>query len=293
MVPSFHGDDLQSAHQVNSKYPMIIPFDETITLLQGDCLAILPTLSSQSFNCCITSPPYFNLRNYATAGQLGQEATPEEYIGNMVTVFREVKRLLRDDGTLWLNIGDCYRDKNRLLIPARLALALQADGWLLRDEIIWHKPRTTPAPVKDRTVAAHEYIYMFAKSPNYYYDYLAIEEPAKYAGDVKDFTAGTQKNVGNVSKAPGSVARRIVVRDTRRKRSVWSISPAPSRAMHFACFPPDLITPCILAGCPMDGAVLDPFGGSGTTGLVSRKLGRYATLIELNPDYISIAKDRL
>jgi site-specific DNA-methyltransferase (adenine-specific) len=276
---------------IPNDYP--IQIDSTITLLHGDCLTVLPTLPAQSFNCCITSPPYFNLRNYATAGQLGQEATPEEYIRNVVMVFREVKRLIRDDGTLWLNIGDCYRAKDRLLIPARVALALQADGWLLRDEIIWHKPRTTPAPVKDRTVAAHEYIYMFAKSSTYYYDYLSIEEPSKYAGDVKDYTAGTQKNVGNVSKAPGSVARKIVVRDTRRKRSVWSISPQPSRTMHFACFPADLITPCILAGCPPDGTILDPFGGSGTTGLVARKHGRRATLIEINQDSISIARNRL
>lgn len=268
-----------------------IQFDSSLTILEGDCLEVMKTLPDRSFYCCITSPPYFNLRNYNVAGQIGQEATPDAYIDRLVAVFREVHRLLRDDGTLWVVIGDCYIDKQRMLMPARVAMALQQDGWLLRDEIIWHKPRTTPAPVKDRTVAAHEFIHMFAKSPRYYYDYLAIEEPAKYAGDVKDYR-GTQKNVGNVSKAPGSVARRIVVRDTRRKRSVWSVSPQPYKGAHFAVFPANLIEPCVMAGCPLDGAVIDPFGGAGTTGMVAQKLGRAATLIEINPAYAELARHR-
>lgn len=263
------------------------------TLLQGDCLAVMQTLPTQSVHCCVTSPPYYNLRDYAKVGQFGHEATAAEYIVTLVQVFHEVHRLLRDDGTLWLVIGDCYADKNRLLIPARVALALQADGWIVRDEIIWHKPRTTPAPVKDRTVAAHEHVFMFVKQPSYHYDYLAIEEPAKYAGAVKDFTAGTQKNVGNVSKAPGSVARRIVVRDTRRKRSVWSVSPEPYKGAHFATFPSALIEPCILAGCPPGGIVLDPFLGAGTTALVANRCGRDCLGIELNPDYLTLAQGRL
>jgi DNA modification methylase len=188
-----------------------IQFDRAndVTIHIGDCIDILKTLPAQSVDCCITSPPYFNLRNYENSNQIGQESTVDEYLSNLVKVFSEVKRVLKDEGTLWLNIGDCYIDKNRLLIPARLAISLQNIGLILRDEIIWHKPRTTPAPVKDRTVAAHEFIYMFAKQSKYYYDYLGIEEPAKYAGAVKDYTAGTQKNVGNVSKAPGSIARRF------------------------------------------------------------------------------------
>lgn len=255
-------------------------------------MEVMKTLPAATFYCCVTSPPYYNLRNYQMAEQIGHEASPDAYILCLVSVFAEVRRLLHDQGTLWLNMGDCYIDKQRQLMPARIALALQQDGWLLRDEIIWHKPRTTPAPVKDRTVAAHEFIYMFAKTQHYHYDYLAIEEPAKYAGQVKDFTAGTQKNVGNVTKAPGSVARRIVVRDTRRKRSVWSVSPAPFKGAHFATFPPHLIEPCILAGCPINEAVLDPFGGSGTTAMVAQRLGRRATLIELNPAYVAIAEQR-
>jgi site-specific DNA-methyltransferase (adenine-specific) len=265
------------------------------TLLQGDCLTVMASLPEQSFNTCITSPPYLNLRDYAIAGQIGQEASAEEYITKLVEVFRQVRRVLRDDGTFWLNLGDCYdKNKNRQLIPARVAIALKADGWCLRDEIIWHKPRTTPTPVKDRTCAAHEFIYMFTKQPkNYYYDYLAIEEPAKYAGAIKDFSAGTQKNVGNVSKAPGGTARVIVVRDTKRKRSVWSVSPEPLKVKHFGSFPTKLIEPCVLAGCPEDGAVLDPFGGTGTTGLVAQRNRRNATLIELNPEYLQFARERL
>ena len=263
------------------------------TILTGDCLEVLKTLPDQSVNCCITSPPYYSLRDYKNENQIGQEETPQEYIQKLVIVFKEVRRVLRDDGTLWLNLGDCYKDKNRLLIPARVALALQEDGYIIRDEIIWQKPRTTPAPVKDCTCAAHEMIYMFSKQPKYYYDYLGIEEPAKFAGAVKDYTAGTQKNVGNVSKAPGSIARKIVVRETKRKRSVWSVSPQPSNIPHMAMWPADLIKPMIIAGCPELGVVLDPFGGAGTTSLVSTSLNRRSIMIELNPEYAEIARKRL
>jgi len=264
-----------------------------VTIHVGDCINILKTFSDNSIDCCITSPPYFNLRDYANSEQIGQEKTVEEYISKLIKVFLEVKRVLKEEGTLWLNLGDCYIDKNRQLIPARVAMALQENGYILRDEIIWHKPRTTPAPVKDRTVAAHEMVYMFSKQSKYYYDYLGIEEPAKYAGAIKDYSSGNQKNVGTVTKAPGSVARKIVVRDTRRKRSVWSVSPAPFKGAHSAVFPPDLITPMIISGCPEEGIVLDPFGGSGTTGLVCKELNRKAILIELNPEYAEIARKRI
>lgn len=269
-------------------------FPSTVTILQGDCIERMQTLPENHFYTCITSPPYFNLRDYDVVGQIGREATLDAYITKLVKVFTQVHRVLRPDGTLWLNLGDCYSsDKNRLLIPARAALALQTAGWCLRDEIIWTKPRTTPAPVKDRTVAAHEMVYMFTKqSKGYYYDYLAIEEPAKYPGAVKDYT-GNQKNVGKVSKAPGGVARVITVRDTKRKRSVWAVSPEPLKYKHFGSFPTRLIEPMVLAGCPEGGHVLDPFGGSGTTGVVAQRHGRFATLIELNPEYIEIARQRI
>ena len=210
----------------------------------------------------------------------------------LVSIFRKVKRVLKPDGTLWLVIGDCYLKKDRLLIPARVALALQADGWIIRDEVIWHKPRTTPTPVKDRTCAAHEMVYCFSLGPKYYYDYLGIEEPSKNAGRVVKYN-GKQKNTGLVEKAPGSVARNITIRATRRKRSVWSVSPQASKSMHTATFPIDLITPMIVAGCPIGGTVLDPFGGMGTTGLVAQSLKRKAILIELNPSYAKLSLERI
>lgn len=267
-----------------------------IEIVNKDCRIALTDMASQSVHCCVTSPPYFGLRDYGVDGQIGLEKTPDAYVAEMVAVFREVRRVLRDDGTLWLNLGDSYAEKQRLMIPARVALALQADGWWLRDEIIWHKPRTTPAPVKDRTVAAHEMIFLFAKQARYTFDYLAIEEPAAYAGLVrkagKAFRDMVVSDPNAARKRPG-VEREIVVRETRRKRSVWSVSPSPYKDAHFATFPPDLIEPCVLAGCPAGGVVLDPFFGAGTTGLVAQKHGRGCVGIEMNPEYVEIAKRRL
>lgn len=269
----------------------------------GDCLASLRDMPDASVHCCVTSPPYFGLRAYlpgdhaSKALEVGTEDTPDAYVARLVEVFREIKRVLRDDGSLWVNLGDSYdRNKSRLMIPARVALALQADGWLLRDEIVWHKPRTTPAPVKDRTVAAHEMIYLLAKRRSYAFDYLAIEEPAAYAGVTrkagKAFRDLRDCDPNAARKRPG-VDREIIVRETRRKRSVWSVSPSPYTSAHFATFPPDLIEPCILAGCPPGGTVLDPFGGSGTTAGVALKHGRNAILCELNPDYAALVPDRV
>jgi len=254
-------------------------------------------LEAGSVQTCVTSPPYFGLRDYGVDGQLGREATPEDFISALVEVFHEVHRVLADNGTLWLNLGDSYaKDKNRLLMPARVALALQQDGWVLRDEIIWHKPRTTPAPMKDRTVSAHEMLYLFAKKPRYYFDYVAIEEPAKYPGQRKKagsaFRDLQDKDPDAARKRP-SADRMIVVKDTRRKRSVWSISPSPYKQAHFATFPPDLIEPCILAGSRFGDTVLDPFGGSGTTAGVALKHGRKAVLCELNPEYAALVPARI
>lgn len=291
-------------------------------IMLGDCRETLRTLADQSVHCVVTSPPYFGLRDYGGQRlQIGREATPDEFVSAMVDVFAEVRRVLRDDGTFWLNLGDSYarnggsdrkpaapgqpsrreinrdqrvpggfREKDRLMIPARTAIALHADGWYLRDEIVWHKPRTTPAPVKDRTVAAHEMLYLFTKSPRYHYDFLAIEEPSAYAGVVKKTRSASGVEAGLDTKYAG---RDVTVRETRRKRSVWSVSPSPYKDAHFATFPPALIEPCILAGCPAGGTVLDPFFGSGTTGLVAEKLGRNWIGCELNPEYIPIAERRL
>lgn len=281
----------------------------TYWLLMGDCVEQMRRLADKSIHCCVTSPPYFGLRSYLDSAdplkpfEVGLEDTPETYVARLVDVFREVRRVLRDDGTLWLNLGDSYaKDKNRLMIPARVALALQDDGWILRDEIVWHKPRTTPSSVKDRTCAAHEMLYVFAKSAVYHYDYLAIEEPAQYAGVTRKrgkafrthgkdkallMESATQTDVGN------SEGDTLTVRETRRKRSVWSVSPQPYKQAHFATFPPNLIEPCILAGCPVDGIVLDPFGGSGTTAGVALKHGRHAVLCELNVQYESLVAARV
>lgn len=249
-------------------------------------------IEPKSVQMCVTSPPYFGLRNYGVEGQLGLEQTPEEYIAAMVEVFRCVRDVLADDGTLWLNIGDGYgKDKNRLMIPARLALALKIDGWVLRDEIVWHKPRTTPSPVVDRTCSAHEMIYMFSKRPRYFYDYLAIEEPAVSAGKVVSHVRGQEgPRAGVTAKYAG---REVTVRDTRRKRSVWSVSPSPYKGAHFATFPPALIEPCILAGSRPGDIVLDPFMGSGTTAQVAVRHGRRAIGCELNPAYIDLIHQRL
>jgi DNA modification methylase len=307
----------------------------SVSILIGDCREKLRELPDASVNCCVTSPPYFGLRDYGCEGQMGLEATPDEFVAGMVALFREVRRVLRDDGTLWLNLGDSYagswgargrgddtnaarpdleakhgtaaparngfkdmgiKPKDQMMIPARVALALQADGWWLRDEIVWHKPRTTPNPVKDRTVSAHEMVYLLSKRAIYYFDYLAIEEPADFAGSVrkagKAFRDLEQADPNAARKRPGA-DREITVRETRRKRSVWSVSPSPYTDAHFATYPPDLIEPCILAGCPTGGTVLDPFGGAGTTGLVADRLGRDAILIELNPEYAALAEKRI
>lgn len=275
----------------------------SVRILVGDCRSRLAELPDQSVHTCVTSPPYFGLRDYGHDGQIGLEQTPEAFVAELVAVFREVKRVLRDDGTLWLNLGDTYSatrwssgtgqginggtdthrsgaheknsglpDKNLIGIPWRVALALQADGWYLRQDIIWHKPMTMPEPVHDRCVRAHEYIFLMSKQAKYFYDAIAIQEPVKqptrHPVTGKEYTHA-------------------------HKRSVWSVSPKRFEGAHFATFPPDLIEPCVKAGCPSDGVVLDPFGGAGTTGLVADRLGRNAILCELNPTYAELAADRL
>lgn len=256
-------------------------------------------MAPKSVHTVVTSPPYFGLRDYGVDGQIGLEPTPDEFVAAMVDVFRSVRRVLRDDGTVWLNLGDSYaKNQQRQMIPARVALALQSDGWLLRDEIIWHKPRTTPSSVKNRCVAAHEMIYLFAKQKGYHFDYLAIEEPAKYAGQTRQkgkvFRRLRDSRVGTKNQTSQKASDEpFTVRATRRKRGVWSVSPSPYRGAHFATFPPDLIEPCVLAGCPKGGTVFDPFGGSGTTAVVALKHGRRAILSELNPDYVQMAHQRI
>ena len=272
----------------------------SLNILHGDCLDQLKTLDDQSIHTCITSPPYWGLRDYGNDDQLGLESSPDEYINNMVAVFREVKRVLRDDGTLWLNLGDTYGrgvktnlpKKNLLGMPWRVALALQADGWILRQDIIWHKPNPMPESVRDRCTKAHEYIFLMAKQQKYYFDNDAIKEDAKYPnGPIAP--EKIKKGVGMHGMHTREGLSKLGARDKRNKRSVWKVTTKPFKEAHFATFPMDLIEPCVLAGSPVDGWVLDPFGGAGTTGLVADKHKRHAVLIEISKDYIEMAKKRM
>ena len=262
-------------------------------LLIGDALDTLHTLKAQSVHCCVTSPPYWGLRDYGHDGQIGLEATPQEYVAKMVEVFREVRRVLVCDGSLWLNLGDCYEDKNLVGIPWRVALALQADGWYLRSDIIWHKPNPMPESVTDRPTRAHEYIFLLTKSRSYYYDADAIREPA-----VREGSGNKERKVS----AEGERQRRNTHLGSsipwtndgtgRNRRDVWTINSKPYSGAHFAVFPPTLIKPCILAGCPVGGVVLDPFLGSGTTARAAMDLGRQWVGIELNADYQPLIEER-
>lgn len=252
----------------------------------GDCRETMRRWAADGIKAqmCVTSPPYFGLRDYGHEGQIGLEQTPDEYIAAMVEVFRCVRDVLADDGTLWINIGDSYKNKNRLLIPERLALALSGDGWIARDQIVWHKPRTTPSGVKDRTVASHEIIYLFAKQSSYYFNVMAIEEPAAYPNQKRKKTTAFRLAGQNGEIACGA---------TRRKRSVWSVNPEAYEGAHFATFPPALIEPCILAGSKPSDIVLDPFMGSGTTAQVALQHDRQYIGCELNNDYKKLQDERL
>jgi DNA modification methylase len=351
----------------------------TVRILNGDCRNMLATLPDESVHCVVTSPPYWGLRDYGVVGQLGMEATYQEHIAVMVDVFREVRRVLRGDGTLWLNYGDTYastvngrsaadvkaltdddrtfrdkpfstvqgtlKPKDLCGIPWRVAFALQDDGWWLRQDIIWSKPNPMPESIRDRCTKAHEYIFMMSKSARYFYDQEAIKEPMSMSSverltqptidsqrgsdRVPGETNGNMKAVGKIDKQRGHGRRHagfnerwkasqefkpsgayghgagrndgdnhpsggfIAPGGLRNKRSVWTVATQPFTDAHFATFPPDLIEPCIKAGCPAGGTVLDPFGGAGTTGLVADRLGRNAILIELNPAYAAMAERRI
>ena len=297
-------------------------------ILIGDVREKLKELPDQSVHCVVTSPPYWGLRDYGEDGQIGMEDTPEEFVANLVGVFREVWRVLRDDGTLWLNLGDSYagsgkgrnpdgtvhvsamiakqgssagtvmgnvkgglvpdglKPKDLVGIPWRVAFALQAEGWYLRQDIIWHKPNPMPESVTDRCTKSHEYIFLLSKSRQYYFDNEAIKEPAKYAGD--DRGSRTDNRRGTIMNSISGITA-----ETRNKRDVWTVTTRPFKGAHFATFPPQLIEPCILAGCPPDGTVLDPFFGAGTTGLVAQEHGRNWIGCELNPVYAEMASKRI
>ena len=295
----------------------------TVNLVLGDCRNVLPTLPAGSVHCCVTSPPYFGLRDYGHENQIGLERTAEAFVQELVEVFREVRRVLRDDGTLWLNLGDSYnanrgastsisdgtagrghpthrrglttptlKNKDLIGIPWRVAFALQSDGWYLRQDIIWHKPNPMPESVKDRCTRAHEYIFMLTKSAKYYYDAGAIKEPSVMRPQ--------NRNTKRSEHPKGDSGRGAHVRpeggtsyESRNRRSVWTVATKSYKGAHFATFPPKLIEPCILAGCPAGGTVLDPFMGSGTTAAVSLQHGRQFVGVELNPEYLELARRRV
>jgi len=299
--------------------------DPRYRIIEGDCIKGMKTLPEASVQTCITSPPYFGLRDYGNGDQIGLEETPDQYVAKMVEVFREVRRVLRDDGTVWLNLGDSYsaggrgggqdgsiqqgnkgsvtgavfgtwkvegfKNKNLLGIPWRVAFALQADGWYLRQDIIWSKPNPMPESVTDRCTKAHEYIFLLSKSQKYYYDHDVIKEPAVMASGKSGF--GGPKLNSNEKAHTNELGKAWEKTTTRNKRSVWTVTTKPFRGAHFATFPKDLIEPCVLAGCPEGGTVLDPFTGSGTTCVVSLKHGRNFIGTELNPEYIKIATERI
>lgn len=319
-----------------------------MSIIVGDTRLVLPNLPDEVFHTCVTSPPYFGLRDYGHGDQIGLEPTPDEFVQALVLVMREVRRVLRDDGTLWLNLGDTYtRDpakgglgtggknekylgdsyreailkgrregssdgavgrgdrpgnrvgglpqKNLIGIPWRVAFALQADGWYLRQDIIWHKPNPMPESVRDRCTKAHEYIFLLSKSPTYYFNSAAMQEPVA-ASTVARLAQPNLVNQAGSDRVPGKTngpMKAVGNGETRNRRSVWTVATKPFKGAHFATFPPDLIEPCVLAGAPVGGLVLDPFAGAGTTGLVAKRTGREFVGIELNPEYAAMAEARI
>jgi site-specific DNA-methyltransferase (adenine-specific) len=285
-------------------------------------------MADGSVQTCVTSPPYFGLRDYGQDRQIGLEPTPDEFVAAMVEVFREVHRVLADDGTLWLNLGDTYasawvcnrrnvvgsgsmengkrenrpnrlvnglKEKDLIGIPWRVAFALQADGWYLRQDIIWHKPNPMPESVTDRCTKAHEYVFMFSKKPKYYFDHEAIKEPLAPSSVARLAQPTLAQQTGS-TRVPGKTngnMKAVGNGETRNRRSVWTVTTKPYKGAHFATFPPELIEPCVLAGSRPGGIVLDPFGGSGTTAGVALKHGRKAVLCELNPEYAALVPDRI
>jgi DNA modification methylase len=261
----------------------------SVRIFTGDALATLKGLPSESVNCCVTSPPYFGLRDYGVDGQIGMEASPDVFVSKIVSVFREARRVLCDDGTLWLNLGDSYDGRKQPLgIPWRVAFALQSDGWRLRKDIIWHKLNPMPESVKNRPAGSHEYVFFLSKSDQYFYDANAVREPALSSRD-----RGRPNGVPTHEKFGKNSSCGTSADGLRTRRSVWALASERFHGAHFATMPTKLAEVCILAGCPAGGTVLDPFGGAGTTGVAALQNGRKAVLIELNPLYVDIARNRL
>ena len=274
------------------------------TIMHGDALSVLRGLPSESIHCVITSPPYYMQRDYSAPHQIGNEESPSEYVDKIRAALSECRRVLKDDGTLWLNLGDKYQEGTLLGMPWRVALALQEDGWLLRSDIIWRKPNAMPSSVKNRPTTDHEYVFLFAKSRQYYYDVDAIREPhvtfsadSRMKGGRNHFgkrngTPESGKNEGNPNLHNGRWDQAFHPKG-RNRRTVWDIPLSKFRGVHFAVFPERLVELCVMAGCPENGIVLDPFIGSGTTAVVAQRLGRKYVGIDSNPEYCEMAQSRL
>ena len=307
---------------------------ETDRILCGDALEMLRTLPDNSVHCCVTSPPYYALRDYGVDGQIGREDTPAQYVARLTDVFSEVRRVLRPSGTLWLNIADTYagkgnqgdsvdpkypngrtgqtvainrrvegcKAKDMIGIPWMLAFALRDSGWYLRSDIIWMKANPMPESCKDRPSRCYEHVFLLTKSRSYYYDAAAIAEPVAESTPMRmrrkfgknKYSAGIpgQAHQHLNDYRPNGYAEEDIPL-LRNKRDVWQINSVPYKGAHFAAYPPKLVETCLLAGCPQDGIVLDPFLGSGTTAAVAKQMGRYYIGIELNPDYCELAKQRI
>ena len=307
------------------------------TIYIGDCLEVLKTLPDESVHCCVTSPPYYALRDYGMEEQIGREATPKKYISRLTEVFTEVRRVLRSDGTLWLNIADTYagkgnqgdfvdpknpkgrsgqavalnykapgcKPKDMIGIPWMLAFSLRDDGWYLRNDIIWMKENPMPESVKDRCARCYEHVFLFSKSRKYHFDHKAISEPiapttaerlkrGMKGGNKFGKAIPGQEQVQTINRPReyGTITDEMI-KPLRNKRDVWIINTVPFKGGHYAAYPPMLVETCLLAGCPEGGIVLDPFMGSGTTGMVAKQLDRHYVGIELNPEFTELAYARI
>lgn len=298
-------------------------------IIQGDALSALKTLPAESVQCCVTSPPYYGLRDYGADGQIGLEDTPEKFISALADVFDEVKRVLKPSGILWVNIGDSYagsgkgawenkdgqkevyvpdsnspqvkmkntwegiKPKDLIGIPWMLAFELRRRGWYLRQDIIWHKPNPMPESVTDRCTKSHEYIFLLSKSQKYYFDYEAIQEDAIWKGDKRNGGGSIAYNGKRTAKGTLAQQSFVTVSDKRNKRDVWSVPTKPYSGAHFATYPEELIKPCVLAGSKKGDTVLDPFNGAATTGVVCLKNEREYIGIELNLEYVKLSESRL
>jgi len=266
---------------------MVTPYK----ILTGDCRNLLEGMPSNGIQTCVTSPPYWKLRDYGHDKQIGLESSVKLYVDELTKVFKEIRRVLKDDGTLWLNLGDIYDGKNLAGIPWRVAFALQDDGWILRSDIVWAKPNPMPESISDRPTKAHEYLFLFVKSHKYYYDADAIKEPLKHKDvRIKTGFGGNKRSGGNTYSGNAYDATKL---SGRNKRSVWTITTQPFPGAHFAVMPESLVEPCILAGSSPKDLVLDPFCGAATVPLVATKLGRHSIGIELNPDYVQLGLERI